>query len=315
MALATGRWTDEKSQPDVKTTRYMLTMNTTYGSESRPGRIHGNIHVMINRGLGNDINLHWMPYEGAEIAQYTILAGSSPDNLTVLETISGNSQSYTHRRTDDTPMYYSLAYTLRKPAQASHSNARRAQLEAGEGRSNVISTADAYNVTMVEAISISTREGGYDLSEAIPQLHLQAVVTPAFATITSVEWSIVGGENLAAIDADGTLTILDNTTGGTVTIRAKAVDGSGTVATADFTVAPYTGIATAKTATAQPEITVSDRTVIVSGMAPDTDILVTDMGGRVEYRAKASGTRRIAGLPSGIHIVRAGTTAKKVAIR
>lgn len=315
VALATGRWTDEKSQPDVKTTRYMLTMNTTYGSESRPGRIHGNIHVMINRGLGNDINLHWMPYEGAEIAQYTILAGSSPDNLTVLETISGNSQSYTHRRTDDTPMYYSLAYTLRKPAQASHSNARRAQLETGEGRSNVISTADAYNVTMVEAISISTREGGYDLSEAIPQLHLQAVVTPAFATITSVEWSIVGGENLAAIDADGTLTILDNTTGGTVTIRAKAVDGSGTVATADFTVAPYTGIATAKTATAQPEITVSDRTVIVSGMAPDTDILVTDMGGRVEYRAKASGTRRIAGLPSGIHIVRAGTTAKKVAIR
>ena len=45
--------------------RYMLTMNTSYGCESLPGRVHGNVHVMINRGLGNDINLHWMPYEGA----------------------------------------------------------------------------------------------------------------------------------------------------------------------------------------------------------------------------------------------------------
>lgn len=73
VSLADGRYVDAESRPDVKTTRYMLTMNTAAGGETQPGRVHGNIHVMINRGLGNDINLHWLPYTGADVAQYTIL--------------------------------------------------------------------------------------------------------------------------------------------------------------------------------------------------------------------------------------------------
>lgn len=314
VALADGRWTDAASRPDVKTSRYMMTLATAYGSETRPGRVHGNLHVMINRGLGNDINLHWMPYEGAEISQYTILAGTQPDNLQVIDNISGNSMSYTHKRTDNSTMYYSLAYKLRNTASQAAAKAQRAPEVAADGRSNVISTADAYSVTMVESIDISTQEGGYELNEAATQLHLQAVVTPATATVALVEWSIVSGESLATITADGLLTIKDNTTGGVVTVQARAIDGSGITATADFGVSEYTGIGAVEAGNL-PRITVEGRTVVISDMADDTNILVTDIGGRVEYRASASGTRRIGMLPSGVHIVRAGSVVKKVAIR
>ena len=178
----------------------------------------------------------------------------------------------------------------------------------------MISTADAYNVTMVEQIDIHTQEGGYELTEATPQLHLYAVVTPATATIALVEWSIVKGENLAKITTDGLLTIKDNTTGGIVEVQAKAIDGSGITTTANFEVSAHTNIDAAKV-DSLPRIIVEGHTVVISNMVEDTNILITDISGRVEYRANASGTRYIDTLPNGIHIVRAGSVIKKIVIR
>lgn len=314
VTLSDGSWTDTTSSPEVKTSRYILTMGTVYDSETRPGRVHGNLHLMINRGLGNDINLHWMPYEGAEIAQYTILAGTEPDNLSVLDNISGNSQSYTHKRTDNSTMYYSLTYTLSNTEKVQSFKSGKAPAETTNGYSNIISTADAYSITMVEDIDIYTQEGVYELSETVPQLHLQAIVTPVVSTVANVEWSIIGGGNLASINTEGVLTIKDNTTGGIITVQAKAVDGSGVTATADFTVSAFSDIAITEDVQL-PEITVEGRYVIVSGMTNNTNILVTDISGRVEYSDNTSGTIRIGTLPNGIHIIRAGSVVKKIFIR
>ena len=313
--LADGQYTDAESYPDVKTTRYMLTMNTSYGSESLPGRAHGNVHVMINRGLGNDINLHWMPYEGAEIAQYTILAGTSADKLTVLDELSGNSLSFTHKRTDDTPMYYSLAYTFKQEATPAATTLHLAPVAAGEGRSNVISTAEAYGVTMVQSLQITSREGCMELGQAQPELHLVAVATPALATITTVEWSIVDGGELADISPDGVLTVKENATGGTVRVQAKAVDGSGVTALADVNAGIYNGIADTKSSARGISISVKGRAVVIDNLPTDTDVLVTDMSGRVEYRDCATGNLSITSLASGIHIVRAGKNIAKVVVR
>ena len=313
--LADGRYVDAESRPDVKSSRYMLTIGTAYGGETRPGRVHGNIHMMINRGLGNDINLHWMPYVGADIAQYTILAGPSADNLAVLDVVSGNSQSFTHKRADDSPMYYALAYTMADGTPAQAAGSRQAPRNAAEGRSNVTSTAEAYSVTMVEALEITSVEGVMAIGQSQPSLRLRAVATPALATITTVEWSIVDGGHLATVSHEGVLSIKENTVGGTVRVQAKAVDGSGVAAVADVQVGSYTGIAAAGAAEGGVTISLKGRTVVIDNLPADTDVLITDIAGRVECRQNATGTLRVSSLPSGMHVVRAGAKVAKVMLR
>ena len=302
VSLADGRYVDAESRPDVKTTRYMLTMNTAAGGETQPGRVHGNIHVMINRGLGNDINLHWLPYTGADVAQYTILAGTSADDLAVIDVISGNSQSFTHKRDGDTPMLYSLAYTLKQDAPAASARSRN-------------SSAEAYGVTMVEAIEITSVEGTMAVDATRPSIRLKAVVAPAVATIANVEWSIIDGGNLAGISPEGVLSVKPNAAGGNVRVQARAVDGSGVTQEADVTVGSYTHIAGACAGDGQVVICVRGRTVMIDGMADNTDVLITDVAGRVEYRSTTGGSLRISPLPAGVHIVRAGGKTAKVIVR
>ena len=267
---------------------------------------------MINRGLGNDINLHWLPYTGADVAQYTILAGTSADDLAVIDVISGNSQSFTHKRDGDTPMLYSLAYTLKQDAPAASARSRNS---SAEGRSNVISSAEAYGVTMVEAIEITSVEGTMAVDATRPSIRLKAVVTPAVATIANVEWSIIDGGNLAGISPEGVLSVKPNAAGGNVRVQARAVDGSGVTQEADVTVGSYTHIAGADAADGQVIIGVRGRTVMIDGMADNTDVLITDVAGCAEYRSTTGGSLRIGSLPAGVHIVRAGGKTAKVIVR
>lgn len=312
---ADGAYVDNGSRPDVQSNRYMIAMPTTYGVESVPSTIHGSIHLMVNRGMGNDINLHWTPYEGAEIAQFTILSGPSADNLQPLEQLSGYAQSYTHKRTGYATTYYSIAYTL-QPQAASHAAMRRAQTAgAEEGASNVISSDDAYAVTMVQSIAIATREGSTELSQTQPQLHLTVNVLPALATIARVEWSITTGSDLATIASDGTLTALDNTTGGTVTVRARAVDGSSAEATLDITVQSMaTGIAAATAAENAPTVRMVNHAVIIDNVTAPTDVTVLTASGAIVHRSVASSQLRIP-LQPGFYIVKAGRTVRKVGVR
>ncbi len=230
----TGTYLDETAQPDVRSARYVLALTTTDGAEGICSTHHTSIHTMINQGMGNNVNLHWTHYEGAPVAQYTILSGTSPDNLTILDNISGNAQSYTHKRASDADTYYALAYTL-KSAMAAPSIVHRAPVATLEGRSNVICSNEAYNVTPVESISISSREGKMVLTNGTPQLHLLATVTPVRATLGRVAWSVISGEDYAAISSDGVLTLVaTESASGTITVQAKAVDGSEVTATANI---------------------------------------------------------------------------------
>ncbi len=232
--FADANYLDETAVADVRSYRYVIALPTVYGTEGEQSAHHTTIHTMINQGMGNNVNLHWTHYEGAPVAQYTILSGTSPDNLTVLTNISGNAQSYTHKRSSDEDTYYALAYTL-KSAMAAPSIVHRAPVATLEGRSNVICSNEAYNVTPVESISISSREGKMVLTNGTPQLHLLATVTPVRATLGRVAWSITAGEEYAAISSDGVLTLVaTESASGTITVQAKAVDGSEVTATANI---------------------------------------------------------------------------------
>lgn len=233
--------------------------------------------------------------------------------MQVIDEVSGNTLSYVHHRTSDDPTFYAIGYTLMGELPNASSRALSA---AKQARSNIICSDEAYNVTMVQNISIQTQEGKTVLNEEQTLLHMQAIVTPALATLARVEWSITAGKDLAEIGQNGVLTIKENETGGTVTVQARAIDGSEVFSTMNISVEPYntTDIHIISNTKGNPVIRIADSGIYVENIQDATDVTVLTMSGAVTYRNRITSDRHIL-LQSGIYIVKAGQTVKKIAIR
>lgn len=310
IALANGRFVDTDSRPDVKSNRYMITLPTVYGVESAPSRVHASVHLMVNKGMGNDINLHWTPYEGADISQYMIFAGATPDNMQVVETLSGYSRSYVHHRTSDDVTYYAIG--MKQKSEAMKSRANRAEAKQENVTSNVISSKEAYAVKLVTNIEIQTEEADATISETQTTLHLKAWVTPVLATIANVEWSIVEGAEFAAIDKNGVFTANMGSKAGSAVVQAKAIDGSEVVALRTFDIPQSTGISAVTDGASAVTILSGYGNIFVknaSGL-----MTVTTASGAVVHRSIVEGERKVY-LPAGIYIVKIGKTVRKVVVR
>ena len=310
IALGNGRFVDTDSRPDVKSNRYMITLPTVYGVESAPSHVHASVHLMVNKGMGNDINLHWTPYEGADISQYVIFAGATPDNMQVVETLSGYSRSYVHHRTSDDVTYYAIG--MKQKSGAMKSRGMRAEAKQEVVSSNVISSKEAYAVKLVTNIEIQTEETDATISETQTTLHLKAWVTPVLATIANVEWSIVEGAEFATIDKNGVFTANMGSKAGSVVVQAKAIDGSGVVAKRTFDIPQSTGVSAVTDGASAVTIISGYGHIFVknaSGL-----ITVTTASGAVVHRSVADGERKVC-LPAGIYIVKTGKTTRKVVVR
>ena len=310
IALESGRFVDTDSRPDVKSNRYMITLPTVYGVESAPSRIHASVHLMVNKGMGNDINLHWTPYEGADISQYVIFAGATPDNMQVVETLSGYSRSYVHHRSSDDVTYYAIG--MKQKSVAMKGRGMRAEAKQEVVSSNVISSKEAYAVKLVTNIEIQTEETDATISEAQTTLHLKAWVTPVLATIANVEWSIVEGAEFVTIDKNGVFTANMGSKAGSVVVQAKAIDGSGVVAKRTFDIPQSTGVSAVTEGTSAVTILSGYGNIFVknaSGL-----MTITTASGAVVHRSVVDGERKVY-LPAGIYIVKTGKTARKVVVR
>ena len=310
IALANGRFVDTDSRPDVKSNRYMITLPTVYGVESAPSRVHASVHLMVNKGMANDINLHWTPYEGADISQYMIFAGATPDNMQVVETLSGYSRSYVHHRTSDDVTYYAIG--MKQKSEAMKSRANRAEAKQENVTSNVISSKEAYAVKLVTNIEIQTEEADATISETQTTLHLKAWVTPILATIANVEWSIVEGAEFVTIDKNGVFTANMGSKAGSVVVQAKAIDGSEVVALRTFDIPQSTGISAVTDGASAVTILSGYGNILVKYA---TGLMrITTANGAVVHSSVVDGERKVY-LPAGIYIVKIGKTVRKVVVR
>ena len=213
---------DLSSNPNVQSSRYALSYLTTYG-ESVKCTSHQGLHVMINKGVGNTWNLAWMKYEGREVSQYRIWRGSTPDNMSVIGTISGNMTSFSDVMTADSVNYYAVEVIFVEKLQAQVKSRRYTQRSSSNTSfSNIVSTASAYDVSFVESIDVRGKDIVAD--ENITS-QLTAYIYPYYASYKIVNWVIVEGDDFADIDANGLLSV-DGKTNGNVVVRAYALDGS-----------------------------------------------------------------------------------------
>lgn len=309
--MSQGKYVDEQSHSEVCSYRYQMTLSTTYGVETLPSKVHATMHVLANHGLGNDINIRWTPYEGTTVAQYVVYAGASPDNMQIVDRLSGYARSYVHHRNSDATTYYAVGFVAKSELSA---KAKAKTIANDEIVSNIISSADAYNVNAVQSIEIATREEEAMFTQECLTLHLLAYVTPSQASIGKVEWSLLAGESLVNLSDDGVMQLIPGTTGGEVIVQAKAIDGSGITATRTFAVPQVSGVESVETNADGVKISAMLGGVMLTGITNPTDVLVTTVNGTVVYRSILAADHHIA-LGNGLYIVRAGNRVCKVMVR
>lgn len=309
--MSQGKYVDEQSHSEVCSYRYQMTLSTTYGVETLPSKVHATMHVLANHGLGNDINIRWTPYEGTTVAQYVVYAGASPDNMQIVDRLSGYARSYVHHRNSDATTYYAVGFVAKSELSA---KAKAKTIANDEMVSNIISSADAYNVNAVQSIEIATREEEATFTQERLTLHLLAYVTPSQASIGKVEWSLLAGESLVNLSDDGVMQLIPGTTGGEVIVQAKAIDGSGITATRTFAVPQVSGVESVETNADGVKISAMLGGVMLTGITNPTDVLVTTVNGTVVYRSILAADHHIV-LGNGLYIVRAGNRVGKVMVR
>ena len=309
--MSQGKYVDEQSHSEVCSYRYQITLSTTYGVETLPSKVHATMHVLANHGLGNDINIRWTPYEGTTVAQYVVYAGTSPDNMQIVDRLSGYARSYVHHRNSDATTYYAVGFVAKSELSA---KAKAKTIANDEIVSNIISSADAYSVNAVQSIEIATREEEATFTQERLTLHLLAYVTPSQASIGKVEWSLLAGESLVNLSDDGVMQLIPGTTGGEVIVQAKAIDGSGITATRTFAVPQVSGVESVETNADGVKISAMLGGVMLTGITNPTDVLVTTANGTVVYRSILAADHHIV-LGNGLYIVRAGNRVCKVMVR
>jgi PKD repeat protein len=102
-----GLFNDTNSFPQQRPYKYRMTGILDDGTATDSSSIHKTIHLTINQGPSG-WNLIWSPYEGFLFNTYYIYRGSSPDSLSLLDSISSSFNSFTDINPPLGPFYYAV---------------------------------------------------------------------------------------------------------------------------------------------------------------------------------------------------------------
>lgn len=212
---------DNRVQPQRYRIRFVADNGMQFSDYSTP---HNPLHVMINKTAdqrGN--NLMWNAYEGLEVNSYTIMRGTSANNLKAIATIAASQQNYTDYEAPAGVSYYVVKFEASIVAGAKGMNGSRS-VAAEDVSSNVISSEEAMATTEATSIYAGTVESNAKLTTDQQELHMVAMILPTYATFNKVNWSIVSGGEYASISQSGLLTAKGGK--GDVVVRVVTLDGS-----------------------------------------------------------------------------------------
>ena len=99
---------DANSVPDVKSSKYKISVLDKSGLESLQSESHKTMHLSINKGQNSSWNLIWEAYEGFKPTTYNIYRGTSPTSLNFLDATSASSTQYTDLEAPSGNVYYQL---------------------------------------------------------------------------------------------------------------------------------------------------------------------------------------------------------------
>ncbi len=102
-------FTDAASAPEEKSDRYRISVVDTCGNESPMSPPHKTMHLTINKGLNEELNLIWENYEGMLFGTYEIYRGPAADSLELLKTVQSSITSFTDNTVPEGIVYYQIS--------------------------------------------------------------------------------------------------------------------------------------------------------------------------------------------------------------
>ena len=229
MPVSQGSWLDTASDNRIQTQRYRIRLLADNNVQtSTISETHKPLHVTIYKSATKGYSLVWNAYEEMDIESYRSLRGTSTDNLTQIAEVAGSLQNYTDISAPAGTCFYAIAYVPASTQQFAESCAMRINTSNAYMLSNAVSTAEAIEAVAATSIEIGILEK-YDsktLYGGDCRFHLTATMLPTNASLSGVKWSIVSGDNIAHLSAEGVLTH-KSLGDGDVVVRAEATDGSG----------------------------------------------------------------------------------------
>ncbi|RLD61876.1 MAG: hypothetical protein DRJ01_07135 [Bacteroidetes bacterium] len=126
---------DTLSNPLQRSWRYKLSVIDDCGNESELSPEHKTIHLTINLGLNQSINLIWDQYEGFDFDTYFIYRHST-DGWTKIDSIPNNLTSYTDFNPPEGDLYYQIEVVKPNGCDITKASNKRSS------RSNLSTTID-----------------------------------------------------------------------------------------------------------------------------------------------------------------------------
>ena len=132
-------WTDEESRPSERRYSYKMTVVDAQGNESPFSEEHKTMHLTIGQGTGNQWNLTWPEYRGAELESYMIYRGTEENDLQLIGQLpAGGPMSYTDEAAPAGTVYYQVAAVMSSPCDiAGIEPLIRSNIAVGEGEDSV----------------------------------------------------------------------------------------------------------------------------------------------------------------------------------
>ncbi|MFC2115740.1 NosD domain-containing protein, partial [Bacteroidota bacterium] len=123
---------DSVADPTIRSWRYRLSVVDSCGNESELSEAHKTMHLTMNVGLDNTVNLIWDHYEGFDIGTYEVYRYDANDGWKNLDNMTSTNTSYS----DNNPPVEDLTYYIEvdKPGVCTTSDKKASSLNSS--RSN-----------------------------------------------------------------------------------------------------------------------------------------------------------------------------------
>ena len=174
---------DQTANPSARAYRYKICAIDECGGMSPMSAPHKSVHLTINRGIGDNWNLIWSPYEGMDFPSYKIYRGTSLQDMIVIGEVSSNLNSFTD---SDNPNNVGFFYQVEV--------VRNSKTRDGEDEeevsilSNIVDNGYFPQHTII-AVSYNPMQGTVTGGGIYPEGYLVTLTAEAFEGYTFVSWN------------------------------------------------------------------------------------------------------------------------------
>ncbi|MFH1321233.1 MAG: PKD domain-containing protein [Bacteroidota bacterium] len=246
-----SQFIDSLSNPLQQAWRYKISIMDSCGNESELSQAHKTMHLTINLGIGDNINLIWDHYQGFSFLTYYIHRYSTANGWEEIDSIASNLTS----RTDFSPPAGNLFYqVVVKHPDGCEATIKTKDYNSSKSNTSSISTAAAPAPDFVAdytSILVNDAVNFTDLSMNDP---------------TSWLWTFTGGNPSNSTDQNPINIIYNDTGCYEVTLVAANIIGSDSLTKTCYINVIQTGLAPAANFTA------NSTSIVVGGSVNFTDI-------------------------------------------